>query len=268
MLHPDILAQAKDDSERESLKGFLTGLVGVQKMDAKAVCEEAILPKIVGSAPQPNAAELLDYTKYCQQYLASGVVKGREFWVVTKSGGVRRAKEVLFSTEFKPVQNWEINQKYVKGLDFLSPAYLGGSTADEELRAWREFLKAGGVKEEPDNGVYEFATNFAKERLAVRFKNVVNVDKRNFGYDLEAEDEKGQKVQIEVKGQASEADVELTGNEAQAADKYRDSFYLCVVSSVPDSPTIHLVQNPASVGKKDKLTIPKSDWKVGRLLNT
>lgn len=46
VLHPDILAGAATEQERESLKGFLTGLVGVQKMDAKAVCREAILPTL------------------------------------------------------------------------------------------------------------------------------------------------------------------------------------------------------------------------------
>jgi hypothetical protein len=59
--------------------------------------------------------------------------------------------------------------------------------------------------------------------------------------------------------------VELTGNEADVADKYRLSFYLCVVSSIPNAPTIHIIRDPASIGKKDKLTILEQDWKAGRL---
>jgi hypothetical protein len=84
---------------------------------------------------------------------------------------------------------------------------------------------------------------------------------------LETEDETRQKIPIEVKGQACEVDVELTGNETQAADNYRASFSLCVICSVPNSLTIHLVQNPALVGKNHKLTIPKSEWKAGQLVN-
>ena len=62
MLHPDILKGAVSDQEREILKGFLTGLVGVQKMDAKTVCLEAILPKISTAAQPPVLDELLTLT--------------------------------------------------------------------------------------------------------------------------------------------------------------------------------------------------------------
>lgn len=63
-------------------------------------------------------------------------------------------------------------------------------------------------------------------------------------------------------------DVELTGNEADAADTYKSSFYLCVVASIPNSPTIHLVNNPAQpgIGKKDKLTIPMDVWKASETI--
>jgi hypothetical protein len=38
------------------------------------------------------------------------VGKDLEFWVLTKEGDIRAAKEVLFSKEFKPEQNWETYQ--------------------------------------------------------------------------------------------------------------------------------------------------------------
>jgi hypothetical protein len=264
MLHPDILAGAATDQERQTLKGFLTGLAGVQPMDTKAVCQEALLPKILTTASQPAAAELLDYTSYCKEHLGPPAVRGSEIWTVTKQGNVRPAREVYFPTEFKPAQNWEINKAYVKGLDFLSAAYVTNCADDNDLRAWREFLRAGGVKDVPDNAVEVFAMNYAKERLASKFKNIIEVDKLNNGYDLEAEDEFGKRVQIEVKGQSADADVELTGNEAKAAKKHGATFYLCVVASIPESPVIHLVQDPDRVGEKEKLTIRVNDWKTGR----
>jgi hypothetical protein len=63
--------------------------------------------------------------------------------------------------------------------------------------------------------------------------------------------------------------VELTGNETVAADKYADSFYLAVVAGIPASPKMYMLQNPAKVGKKEKLTIPchvwkSSEWNVAR----
>ena len=146
----------------------------------------------------------------------------------------------------------------------MSPRYLSCCTKDEEFKAWREFFKQVGVRESPDNGVEDFAMNFAIERLQSLFSEIETVDHLNFGYDLQAKDKAGERVHIEMKGLSSDNDVELTGNEADAADRYRDSFYLCVVSMIPNLPTIRLVRNPASVGKKDKLLIPEADWKAGQ----
>ena len=135
--------------------------------------------------------------------------------------------------------------------------------SDEEFKAWREFLKLLGVKEAPDNGVEDFAMHFACDKLQSRFRSIQQVEKRNFGYDLEAEDETGTKVHIEVKGLSVDGDVEMTGNEADAADIHHNSFYLCVVAGIPNSPMIRLVQDPARIGKKEKLTIREQDWKAG-----
>jgi len=263
MLHPDILGRVVDDKERERLAGFLMGSCGVQKLDAKTVCREALLPRILTTAPQPSAEELLDYTVYCLRHLGAEVSRGLEAWVLTKGRQVRPAKQVLFPAEFRPPQNWEVHRRYVPGLDFLAPAYVQDCKSDEDFKAVREFLKHLGVKEAPDNGVEEFAMNFARERLETRFRDTQQVEKRNFGYDLEAEDEAGERVHVEVKGLSSDADVELTGNEAEAADLYRDQFFLCVVSGIPNLPNIRLVRNPASIGKKDKLTVRVEDWKAG-----
>src|SRR5947209_18660772 len=88
------------------------------------------------------------------------------------------------------------------------------------------------------------------------------VEERNVGFDISAETQDGTPIQVEVKGLSADQDVELTGNETSAADKYQDSYYLCVVSSIPNSPTLHFVQNPARIGTKNKLTIPVNIWKA------
>ena len=82
--------------------------------------------------------------------------------------------------------------------------------------------------------------------------------------NLEGENEAGRQAQFEVKGSTKEYDIELTPNETNAADKYRDSFYLCVVNGIPEQPAIYLVQNPADLGKKEKITIPAAIWKGHR----
>ena len=105
---------------------------------------------------------------------------------------------------------------------------------------------------------------FAEDRLAGRFKNMVLVDKLNHGYDMEAEEADGQKVYVEIKGLSAEGNVKLTGNEAKAARTHGQSFYLCVVSGIPDTPALHLLRDPDRVGEKDKLTIKTADWKRER----
>lgn len=264
MLHPDVLAGAADDQDRETLKGFLTGLAGVQKMDAKAVCLEAVLPKIATTAPAPALAELLTLTRYCQKHLPSFSIQGRELWVFNKQNLIRKASSVLFSAEFKPTANWEKHQEYVPGLDFLASDYVAGCTVASDFHAWREFLRVGGVKQAPDNGVEVFAMKFAEDKLTERFKNIVPVDKLNLGYDLEAEDGDSQKVHLEVKGLTSEGNVDLTGNEAKAARIHGNTFYLCVVAGIPDTPVLYLVRDPDRVGERDKLTIRVADWKRER----
>lgn len=128
------------------------------------------------------------------------------------------------------------------------------------------FLKAAGIRENPDNGVEQFAINFALEKLKGKYKNVQLVEKLNYGFDILSETSNGSTIQVEVKGVSGEQDVELTGNEADAANSYQKSFYLCVVSSIPNSPAIHLVNNPAVVGKKDKLTISAEVWKASETM--
>jgi len=262
ILNYKILKGVRSEEERKDLRGFLTGLTGVQLLDINTVCKEALLRKILTSSPKPSPKELLKYTIYCQQILGNAVGDSLEFWILTKQGKVRAAKEVLFPKEFKPEQDWETYQQYVSGINFISKRYIADITSDDQLRAWRQFFKAGGVKDAPVNGVEEFAMKYAEEKLKSYYKNVTCVDKRKFGYDIEAEIHTDEKIYIEVKGQSYDQDVVLEDNELVAADTYKGFYYLCVVSCIPENPAIYMIQDPARVGKKDKLTIPVDIWKV------
>lgn len=266
MLHPDILSKAVDENDSKEVRGFLTGLTGVQVLDEKKVCKEAIIPKILVDAPKPSPKDLLDYTILCQKILGHDIDEELEIWILTKQKAVKASKEVFFPKEFQPEHDWETNKQFVSGLSFISLRYIKGISDSDQLRTWREFFRAAGVKRSPNNGVEEFAISYAKEKLRIPYKDVKVVDKRNFGYDLAAISLDDKEIQVEVKGQSSDDDVELTGNETEAADRLQETFYLCVVSSIPENPIMHMVQNPAApgVGKKDKLTIPVSIWKSTR----
>ena len=265
ILHPDILAGANDEKEREAIRGFLTGFTGVQKLDSKAVCKEALLPQILTTAPKPSKDDLLKYTAYCQTIIGDQIPGDSKFWVLTKREEVRPAEEVLFPVEFKPEQDWETNKQYVPGLNFVSTDYITGVTDSVQLHLWRQFFKAGGVKDTPNSGVEVFAMNYAVEKLKTKYKSVIPVEKLNFGYDMVVETQSGEKMFVEVKGQSHDQDVELKDNEAEAAETHKDSFHLCIVASIPEKPTIYMVKNPAKVVKIMKIVlpikIPPSVWK-------
>jgi len=268
IIHPDILSSAVG-KDSESLRGFLIRYTGVQVLDGKKICKEMILPKIVSKAPQPSQDELLSLTKLCKEILGADLGEGIELWVKTKSGNIKTSKEVLMSSEFKPLMNWETHQAFVPGLSFIDNTYLPADPPDNDLKTWREFFKAAGIKENPDNGVEEFAINYALYKLKGKedkYQNVRRVDNLNLGFDIQAETPGGVPIQVEVKGVSVDQDVELTDNEADKADTYKTSFYLCVVASIPNSPTTHMVNNPAGVGKKVKLTIPVKVWKVSEAI--
>lgn len=264
IIHPEVFSSAIEKADLEKLKKFLTGFAGVQLLDARTICKEVVLPKISVKSPPPKPEDLITHTRICQEILGLDLGYETQLWIFTKSGDIKTCKEVFFSSEFKPHRNWENYQSYVPGLSFINPLYIQKELNDDDLKKWREFFKSGGIKENPDNGVEEFAINFALDKLKSKFNNVQLVEKLNYGYDIQAETFDGSLVQIEVKGVSTDQDVDLTGPEADVADTYKDSFYLCVVSSIPNSPNIHMVNNPAQpgVGKKDKLTIPVNVWKA------
>jgi hypothetical protein len=259
LLHPDILSGAPE-TEQQEVRGFLTGLAGVQILDASRVCLEAVLPKIAVKSPKPSPEDLVRWTKCCQTLLGDTVPMGTEIWMLTTDGEIRSAKECLFSSAFTPNENWEFKKQYIPGVFFVAPDYITNADPDS-LERLRAFFTRSGVKSAPVNGVEVFAMNFAEEELSKVYV-VTRVDKHNFGYDLRGDKvPEGETVHVEVKGKTGDDSVELTGNETAAADKYADSFYLAVVAGIPDSPKMYMLQNPAKVGKKEKLTIPPNIWK-------
>jgi hypothetical protein len=263
LLHPEILAGAASEEEREHVRGFLIGLTGVQQIGAAELCRQAVVPRIATTAPKPSVADLLAYTWCCHEVLGTNPGTLPELWVLTKTEEIRAAKEVFFGSEFKPQPDWEKHKQYVPGLNFASAKYLDGAR-DEDLPAWRALLMAGGINRGPDNGVEVFAVHFAEEQLRPRYASLHRIEEHKLGYDLEAKTHSGESLQIEVKGRQREEDIELTPNETEAAHKNQDSYYLCVVASIPEQPSMYMVRNPDRVGRKEKLTIPAAVWREQR----
>jgi hypothetical protein len=260
LLHPGVLSGTATDEERKQIRGFLIGFTGVQVLDAARVCLEAVLPKITVRSAKPSRDDLVRWTRCCQTVLGENIPAFTEIWVVTTDGEIRSAKECMLSSAFAPDDNWEANKRYIPGVFFVSPEYLT-DTNPSGLERQRSFFTRCGVKGAPVNGVEVFAMNFAEEELG-KIYDVTRIEKHNFGYDLHGRrTSPAETIHVEVKGKTTDENVELTGNETVAAEKYGDSFYLAVVAGIPESPTLYMVQNPAKHGRKEKLTIAPALWK-------
>ena len=256
VLHPDVLAGASNEQEQKQLRGFLTGFTGVQLLDGKRVCKEALLPKVLTSAAKPSKDDLLDYTKYCFKTLGTEIETGSQFWVVTVQGDVKPAKETVFSKEFNPSHDWETHQKYVPGLSFLSSSYLMGVADPAEIDSWRHFFGTGGVKDDPDNGVEVFAMNYAEQKLQSSYSVVTCVEKLNLGFDFKVSTPPSAEICVEVKGSSKEQDVELTPGETESADKYGDNYQVCIVYQIPEKPDTYIITNPCALIKAKKIVLP------------
>lgn len=267
VIHPGIISGVRDAAEQQELRGFLTGLTGVQLLNAATVCTEVILPRILTKSPKPTSSDLVKFTKYCRDILGTQIPYQTEIWVISDDGTIRAAHETLLPKVFAPEADWETNREYLPGAHFVAKSYLT-SEIQEDRSAWQDFFLKVGVKGNPDNGVEDFGVNYAKAKL--RLGEITQVEKRNFGYDLEATVKDGTVNRVEVKGQGVDAEIELTGNETDAADTHRSNYYVCIVSGIPESPEIYLVKDPSEpgVGKKNKLTIPISVWKSYRYFAT
>jgi len=188
-----------------------------------------------------------------------------ELWVLTKDGSIRAAKETLFPSEYRPSPNWEPNRRYVPGLNFVSDEYIRG-VDPARIGQWRTFFTKGGVKGGPDNGVEEFALNFAEEFLRTISHTVTRVDNRNHGYDVEADSRTSGLMRVEVKGKATESPVELTESETATAAKYANDYFLYIVCPIPENPCLYGIRDPIKVGTREKLSVAPQCWKSWQLI--
>ncbi len=76
---------------------------------------------ICTESPTPPGEEtLLRYSRVVLETLGKNLGDDKQLWVLTKTGEIKRAREVHFPTELNPERNWETYSQYVPGLSFIS----------------------------------------------------------------------------------------------------------------------------------------------------
>jgi len=110
----------------------------------------------------------------------------------------------------------------------------------------------------------EIAMEYEKENGRVP----QDVSKENLGFDVRSMGEKSGEVRyIEVKARAGEGEVALTPNEWFKAKRFKDQYFLYVVSNAASQPTLYIIRNPAeNLTPEEKLEIvrfivPVKEWK-------
>ena len=119
----------------------------------------------------------------------------------------------------------------------------------------------GAVRVVPAAGADAMVTDPQVERIAMQATMAYeqaqgrapeDVSKENLGFDVRSTGKDGQRRYIEVKGRAGCGSVALTQNEWFKAQRFQNEYYLYAVLNTASSPTLYMIQNPASILKPEE----------------
>lgn len=135
----------------------------------------------------------------------------------------------------------EKNIIYEKTLNISSPKYLGAIKVipDKKLK----------ITMKRDDEIEKIGMKTAMEFEKQKGRIPEDVSKENIGFDIRSskQTEKGNIIEryIEVKARAKTGDIAITQNEMFKAHRFKDKYYLYVVSNAGTKPELQIIQNPA-----------------------
>lgn len=245
----------------DTLIPFFKERTHVRPIDYGRICREVFLPKLKTTVQAPHREQLIAYTRLLQ--------KGPEIrdtiWVLTDKGKIVQSNQVFLGSTYSPSEDWEKLSNYSSHLDFLSNDYLVDVPA-KDSPSWKNFFILLGAKERGGNvDVESFAMEFVRYKLASQLSNFITKTQKQHGYDLEADHfGSGTLVKLEVKGRKKEEEIDLVGNEPEAARQAKrngEEFWVCIVPGIPENPELWIVKDVADIGQSNALTLPISIWK-------
>lgn len=178
--------------------------------------------------------------------------------VLTDEEIIEKSENVYLHSAYKPEQDWYKWKNFYRVGSFISEKYLDEAGAD----AWRHFLtKYLGVREKASSEqIRDFAERYVRRKLEEKGYKILS--EHGDGYDYEVEKD-GQRILIEVKGTSGDpSDVELTPGETKKALEYRESYWVAVVTNIPNSPRIYIVKDPVSIAIQ-RIRIPREQIEKG-----
>ncbi len=106
----------------------------------------------------------------------------------------------------------------------------------------------------------------AMEYERMQGRNPEDVSEENLGFDIRSKGE-GEIRYIEVKARRDEGEVALTWNEWFKAKRFKENYWLYVVSNAVKNPTLYIINNPAENLKVEekievvRFIVPLEEWK-------
>ena len=97
-----------------------------------------------------------------------------------------------------------------------------------------------------------------------------DVSRENLGFDIRSRGQNETRY-IEVKARAKEGEVALTPNEWFKAKRFKEQYYLYVVTNAATAPVLHIIRNPAENLKPQekveivRFIVPVEEWKEKKI---
>lgn len=137
-------------------------------------------------------------------------------------------------------------------------------TMPELLTVIRVVAGSGEMVEDRD--IEAIGMKIAMEYERIKGREPEDVSKENLGFDIRSRG-KDEVRYIEVKARVNEGEVALTPNEWFKASRFKDQYWLYIISNASSRPTLSLIQNPfekLTVLKKEevvRIVVPSAEWK-------
>ncbi len=138
----------------------------------------------------------------------------------------------------------------------------------EMLTVIRVIPEVGEMAE--DREIEALGMEIAMEYERSQGREPEDVSAENLGFDLRSRGENEIRY-IEVKARAGEDDVALTPNEWFKAKRFKDQYWLYIISNAKTNPTLTIIQNPAenlNVTKKVEVVrfiVSPNEWKAKKV---
>jgi hypothetical protein len=239
------------------------------------------------TSPIPNKEKALDYAiNLIENYKNEILEERKRQGEIKKKYGIRSLEHIIEKLDLELIQlnerkekggnvdiaikNKEERKKHYENakkklqieiereisLSCSMPKFLGAilvrPSSSPEMVSDEEIEKIG----------MEIAINYEKSQGRVPF----DVSKENLGYDIKSKSE-GEIRYIEVKARKDEGQIVLTPNEWLKAKRFKEQYWLYVVSNAVKNPTLYIINNPAeNLNVQEKVEIvrfivPFEEWK-------